>query len=161
VNVTPFVGIWVYSHQLGESITPQGVNVCLLFHPSLPSFWWLLTGLHLMINPLHHILYPNRQLPIKLIILPLPQLLHEVPWFVSLEFAILIGRNKSLLMPLMLRSLTLCDLIPRSLILGDLIPWSLILGQWSSAEICLSWHFFLDLWSLSLEKRALGSNVFA
>jgi len=88
------------------------MNVCLLFDPSLPSFWWLLTGIHLMIHPLHHTLHPNRQLPIELIILHLLRLLHEVPWFVSLEFAILIGRKKSLLMLLMLRSLTPWGLVP-------------------------------------------------
>jgi hypothetical protein len=69
----------MYSHQLGESIPTQGVNVCLLSDPCLPSFWWLLTGLHLMIHPLYHALHPNRQLPIELIILHLLQLLHEVP----------------------------------------------------------------------------------
>jgi len=69
----------VYLHQLGESIPPQGVNVCLFFEPCLPSFWWLFTGLHLMIHPLYHTLHPNRQLSIELIILHLLQLLHEVP----------------------------------------------------------------------------------
>jgi len=69
----------MYSHQLGESIPPQGVNVCLFSDPCLPSFMWLLTGLHLMIYPLYHALHPNRQLPIELIILHLLRLLHEVP----------------------------------------------------------------------------------
>jgi len=67
----------VNPHQLGESIPLQGVNFFLLSDPSLPSFWWLLTGLHLMIHPLYHALDPNRQLPIELIILHLLQLLRS------------------------------------------------------------------------------------
>jgi hypothetical protein len=46
-----------------------------------------------------------------LIILKFLRLLHVVPRFVSLGFAILIGRNKSLLMPLLLRSLMLGSLM--------------------------------------------------
>jgi hypothetical protein len=41
----------------------------------------------------------------------------------------------------------------------SLIPWSLILGQRSCAKICLSGHFFLDLFSLSLEKGALRLDM--
>jgi dihydropteroate synthase len=47
-----------------------------------------------MIHPLYHTLHPYRQLLIELIILHLLRLLHELPWFVSLGFAILIGRKK-------------------------------------------------------------------
>jgi hypothetical protein len=154
----------MYPHQLGESVPPQGVNVCLLSDPCLPSLWWLVTGLHLMIHPPYHTLHPYRQLPIELIILHLLRLFHEVSWFVILGFAILIGRDKSLLMWLMLRSLTPWgqvpwNLMPWSLILGSLMPWSLMLGQRSSAEISLSWHLFLDVWSLSFEKKTLGLDV--
>jgi hypothetical protein len=73
------------------------MSASFLTHACLPSFWWLWTGLHLMVHLLYHALHPNRQLLIGLIILHLLRLLHEVPWFVSLGFAILIGRTKSLL----------------------------------------------------------------
>jgi hypothetical protein len=125
----------VNPHQLGESILLQGVNFYLLSDLFLPSFWWLLTGLHLMIHPLYHALHPNRQLPIELIILHLLRLLREVPGFVSLGFAILIGRKNSLLRPLMMRSLA-----PWGVML-----WSLMLAQRSCAKIYLSGHLFFDL----------------
>jgi hypothetical protein len=140
------------------------MSAFFLTHACLPSFGRLLTRLHLMIHPLYHAQHPNRKLPIELIIHHLLQLLHEVPWFVSLGFAILIGRNKSLLRLLILGSLVPWglmpwSLMPWSLILGGLIPWSLLLGQRSCAKICLSGHLFLDLWSLCLERGTLGSDM--
>jgi hypothetical protein len=74
-----------------------------------------------MIHPLHHVLHPNRWLPVVLIILHLLRLF-EVPGFVGLEFATMIGRNKSLLRLLMLRSLAPWGMMP-----WDLMPWDLIL----------------------------------
>jgi hypothetical protein len=103
------------------TIPPQGVKDFILFDPCLPSWWWLLTGLHLMIHPPCHTLNQYRQLSIELIILKLLLNIHVVPSFVFLGFAILIGRNKSLLM---LRSL-----MPWGLMQGSLMPWSLILGS--------------------------------
>jgi hypothetical protein len=64
---------------------------------------------------------------------------------ISLGFAILIGRNKSLLMPLMLMSLMLWGLMPISLLSWSLILRSLMLGQRPSAECSLSRQLFLDL----------------
>jgi hypothetical protein len=159
-------------HRLGESIPPHGVNVFLLPSPSLPSYGWLLARFHLLIHPLHHALHPNRWLPAVLIILHLLRLF-KVLGFIVLGFATMIGKNKSLLRPLMLRSLAPWCMMPRTLILRslmpwclipwslirNLMPWSLILSQRSCAVIYLSGHFFLDLCSLSFEKGALGSSI--
>jgi hypothetical protein len=97
--------------------------------------------------------------------------------FVELGFATMIGRKKSLLRPLMLRSLAPWGMMPGVLMPWDLIrslmpwslipwnlvriqmPWSLMLGQRSCAVICLFGHFFLDLSSLSFEEGVLGSYV--
>jgi hypothetical protein len=59
----------VYPHHLGLSIPPQGVNGFILSDLCLPSWWWLLIGLHLVIYPLYHTLHPYRQLLIELILL--------------------------------------------------------------------------------------------
>jgi hypothetical protein len=90
----------VYPHHLGVTIPLQEVNGFILFDPCLPSWWCLLTCLHLVIHPTYHTLHPYRQLPTELIILKLLRHIHVVPWFVFLGFAVLIGRNKSLLMSL-------------------------------------------------------------
>jgi len=76
----------------------------------------------------------------------------------------MIGRNKSLLRPLMLRSLVLWAVMPWGLILRSLMPWgmiswSLVLVQRSCTKFCLYRHLFLDLCSLSLEEGALGSDM--
>jgi len=44
-------------------------------NPCLPSLWWLLIELHLVIHPSYHTLHPYRQLPIELIILKLLRLI--------------------------------------------------------------------------------------
>jgi hypothetical protein len=138
------------------------VNVYLIFDPCLPSFWWLCTGLHLMIHPLYHALHPNRQLPIGLIILHILWLLHEVPWFVSLGFAILIGRINILLRPLMLKSLASWGLMP-----WNLMPWSLILGSLISLDlytrpVVLCWNLLVWAplsWSLISEPWGESTGV--
>jgi len=79
-----------------------------------------------MIHPLYHALHPNRFA--ILIILHLLRLF-KVLGFISLGFAILIGKNKSLLMPLLLRSQAPRGMMPWGLILRSLMPWSLI--PWS------------------------------
>jgi len=69
----------MYFHHLGVTIPPQGVNGFILSDPCLPSWWWLLIGLHLVIHPLYHTLHPYRQLSIELIILKLLWRIHVVP----------------------------------------------------------------------------------
>jgi len=78
------------------------VHFFLLSDPSLPSYEWLLTGLHLLAHPLHHALHPNRGLPAVYIIFHLLRPFGMLG-FVELGFATMVGRNKSLLRQLMLR----------------------------------------------------------
>jgi hypothetical protein len=61
------------------SIPPQGVKGLIISDPCLPSWWWLLIGLHLVIHPPYHTLHPHSQLLIELIILKLLRLIHVVP----------------------------------------------------------------------------------
>jgi len=37
------------------------VNVFILFDPHLPSWWWLLTSLHLVVHLLYHAQHPYGQ----------------------------------------------------------------------------------------------------
>jgi hypothetical protein len=76
---------------------------------------------------------------IRLVAFRLLRLLLAVPWFVLSRFAILIGRNKSLLLSLMLRSLMLL--------------WR------SSARCSFPWWLLLDLQFLSMQELTLGSDV--
>jgi hypothetical protein len=147
------------------------VSISLLSNPSLPSYGWLLAGLHLLTHPLHHALHPNRWLSVVLIIFHLLRPFRVLGF--DLGFATVIGRYKSLLRSLMLRCLVPRCMRPSSLILRSLkpwclpqwslvrslIPWSLMLGQRSSAMISLSRHFFLDLCFLCFQKGELRSDM--
>jgi hypothetical protein len=133
--------------------------VTVLLDPSLPSYGWLLAGLH---HPLHHALHPDRWFTVELIFIHLLRP-SKLLGFV-LGVATVIGWYKSMLRPLMLRCLVSRCLRPRSLmswclIIGSLIPWSLKLGRKSSAMISLSGHFFLGLGFPSLQEGALRTNM--
>jgi hypothetical protein len=124
---------------LGESTPPQGVNSLILSDPYLPYPWWLLIGINLVVHPSQQALHQTRQPLIRLVVFGLLRLLLVVLWFVLPRFSILIGRNKLLLLPLMLRSLMLL--------------WR------SSARCSFPWWLLLDLQFLSMKESTLGSDV--
>jgi hypothetical protein len=124
---------------LGKSIPPQWVNGLILSDPYFPYPRWLLTGLHLVVRPCQQAPHQHRQPLIRLVAFGLLRLLLVVPSFVLPRFAILIGRNKSLMLPLMLRSLMLlCR---------------------SRTKCIFPWGLLLDLQFLSMEESTLGLDV--